>query len=153
MKTEREFTGRHAVMVFVGAFAIIVSVNLFMAFSAVSTFPGLEVKNSYVASQNFDKRRDAQEALGWTVGATAQDGQVILSITDASGLPVRVADISATLGRATHVKDDMIPDFKFNGTAYVASAELRPGNWNIRMVARASNGTEFVQRVILHIRG
>jgi len=150
---EREFTGRHAAMVFVGAFAVIIGVNIALAVSAVRTFPGLEVGNSYVASQQFDERRTAQEALGWTVRATARGGLVILTITDASGAPVRVSDLNATLGRATHVKDDMQPDFRFDGTAYVAPVELGPGNWNIRMVARAGDGTEFVQRVILHVQG
>ena len=149
---KREFTGSHAAMVFGGAFAVIISVNLFMAYSALSTFPGLEVKNSYVASQTFDKRREAQEALGWTVRADANDGQVILSITDVNGAPVRVAKLDAILGRATHVRDDMTPDFQFDGTAYVAPVALKGGNWNIRMVAIADDGTEFTQRVILHVK-
>ena len=150
---EREFTGRHAAMVFVGAFAVIIGVNIFLAFSAVRTFPGLEVSNSYVASQEFDDRRSAQESLGWNVTANATGGLVILSITDATGAPVRVAKLSATLGRATHVKDDIQPEFKFDGTAYVAPVELARGNWNIRMIARAEDGTEFIQRVILHVQG
>ncbi len=150
---KREFTGRHMAMVFIGAFGLIIGVNLFLAFSAVRTFPGLEVSNSYVASQEFDVRREAQEALGWTVSAKAVGGLVILSITNAQGAPVRVAKLDATLGRATHIKDDMSPDFQFDGTAYVAPVELRRGNWNIRMVAISDNGTEFSQRVILHVKG
>ncbi|MCF6234421.1 MAG: FixH family protein [Rhodobacteraceae bacterium] len=150
---KREFTARHMGMVFVGAFTVIIGVNLFLAFSAVRTFPGLEVSNSYVASQHFDVRREAQEALGWAVSARAVGGLVILSITDAQGAPVRVAKLDATVGRATHVKDDTSPDFQFDGTAYVAPAELRPGNWNIRMVAISDNGTKFSQRVILHVKG
>lgn len=149
----REFTGKHAAAVFVGAFGIIITVNLVLAYNAVSTFPGLEVKNSYVASQQFDTRRDAQQALGWSVRADARDGQVILSITDARGAPVEVAKLSAILGRATHVKDDLEPAFQFDGTAYVAPVDLGTGNWNIRMVARANDGTEFTQRVILHVQG
>ncbi len=46
------------------AFAVIIAVNLVLAFKAVRTFPGLEVENSYVASQTFDAERTAQEALG-----------------------------------------------------------------------------------------
>lgn len=149
----REFKGRHAAMVFVGAFGIIFAVNIALAVNAVRTFPGLEVRNSYVASQTFDARRDAQLALGWDVGAVAKDGRVFLSITDRDGKPVRVDALTAVLGRATHVKDDMAPDFVFDGQAYVAEAELAPGNWNIRMTARAEDGTQFAQRVILHIRG
>jgi nitrogen fixation protein FixH len=152
MKT-REFTGRHAAMVFVGAFGIIFAVNIALAVNAVRTFPGLEVRNSYVASQTFDVRRDAQLALGWEVQAVAQDGRVVLSITDRDGKPVEVAALTAVLGRATHVKDDMAPEFVFDGQAYVAEAALAPGNWNIRMTARAEDGTQFAQRVILHIRG
>ena len=111
------------------------------------------MKNSYVASQEFDVRRNAQMALGWSVYASASDDQVKLEITDVDGNPVEVAKLTATLGRATHVQDDQNPDFQFNGKAYVAPAQLGAGNWNIRMVARAKNGTEFSQRVILHVRG
>ena len=149
---KREFTGRHAAMVFIAAFGVIIGVNLLMAYSAVSTFPGLEVKNSYVASQQFDVRRAAQEALGWNVRADARDGQVILSITDVDGAPVEVAELNAIVGRATQVRDDIRPAFEFDGTAYVAPVELAGGNWNIRMVAQAADGTEFRQRVILHVQ-
>lgn len=149
---EREFTGKHALLIFVGAFGIIISVNIALAVNAVRTFPGLEVKNSYVASQQFDARRTAQLALGWSVRAHARDGQVVLSITDEDGRPVEVADLKATVGRATHVKDDITPAFVFDGEAYVAPATLGKGNWNIRMIARADDGTEFIQRVILHVR-
>lgn len=149
---EREFTGRHAAIVFVGAFALIIGVNIALAYSAVKTFPGLEVQNSYVASQEFNDRQAAQEALDWTVQANAENGRVSLSITDAGGSPVQVADLSATLGRATHVRDDIAPEFQFDGSAYVAPVELGAGNWNIRMVAHAHDGTEFIQRVVLHVR-
>ena len=147
----KELTGRHVALIFCGAFSIIIGVNLLLAYSAVSTFPGLEVKNSYVASQSFDKDREAQDALGWSVQAEARSGQLLLSVTDASGNPVEVAKLEATLGRATHVRDDSTPDFTFDGTRYVAVANLAPGNWNIRMVAHAEDGTVFRQRVVLHV--
>lgn len=148
----REITGRHVLFGFVAAFGVIIGVNLLLAYSAVSTFPGLEVENSYVASQQFDVRRDAQEALGWTVDASHQGGLLTLSITDDYGTPVEVAELSAILGRATHVRDDTAPDFRFDGTAYVAPVELAPGNWNIRLEAVADDGTEFQQRVVLRKR-
>lgn len=148
---QKELTGRHVAMIFGIAFSIIIAVNLALAYNAVHTFPGLEVKNSYVASQSFDENRNAQKSLGWKVAAEARNGQVILSVTDAGGLPVEVASLEATLGRATHVKDDSEPDFVFNGEAYVAPVELTAGNWNIRMVATAKDGTVFRQRVILHV--
>lgn len=151
--TGRKLTGKHVLMIFCCAFGVIISVNITLAVNAVKTFPGLEVKNSYVASQQFDERRTAQEALGWSVYASARGGLVMLEITDENGAPVQVAELNATLGRATHVADDQTPDFQFDGTAYVAPAELGAGNWNIRMTAKAEDGTEFAQRVILHVKG
>ncbi len=151
-KPQREFTGRHALMLFVGCFAIIIGVNITLAVKAVKTFPGLEVANSYVASQEFDARRNAQEALGWEIWAEVQNDILRLSITDRDGQPVEVAKLSATFGRATHVKDDQAPDFTYDGSAYVAPVIVGDGNWNLRMVARATDGTEFSQRVIIHVR-
>ncbi|MCB1340764.1 MAG: FixH family protein [Pseudooceanicola sp.] len=149
---EPEFTGRHAAAIFVGGFAVIIAVNLALAISAVKTFPGLEVKNSYVASQQFNTRLHEQTALGWSVRADARDGMVLLSITDRAGAPVRVAALDAVVGRATHVRDDTTPDFHFDGTRYVAPLDLGPGNWNIRMKALDAGGTEFEQRVVLHVK-
>lgn len=148
---KKELKGRHVAIIFVSAFSVIIAVNLTLAFNAVSTFPGLEVKNSYVASQSFEKDRTAQNALGWTVSAKAQGGKVLLAVTDRSGAPVEVASLSATVGRATHVQDDAHPEFVFDGNRYVADAVLAPGNWNIRMVAEAEDGTPFRQRVVLHV--
>ena len=83
--SERQFTGKHALAVFVGAFGVIIAVNLVLAYSAVKTFPGLEVKNSYVASQEFNERMHEQQALGWDATAETKGGLLILHITDAQG--------------------------------------------------------------------
>lgn len=150
--SQKEFTGRKMLALVVGSFALIIGVNLFMAYKAVATFPGLETKNSYVASQSFDADRAAQESLGWNVSGYASGGLIVLSITDAEGKPVRVESLTSTLGRATHVNEDLSPAFEFDGTAYVAPVELAPGNWNLRMAAVAQDGTNFRQRVIVDVR-
>ncbi|TDE36272.1 FixH family protein [Antarcticimicrobium sediminis] len=150
---EREFTGRHALMVFVGAFGVIIGVNLWLAYSAVSTFPGLEVANSYVASQEFDNRRAAQEALGWSVDVRHSGGLMIMAISDSQGAPVRVAAMDATIGRATERKDDVTPAFEFDGVAYTAPVELRPGKWDLRLKAKAADGTDFIQRLVFYVNG
>lgn len=152
MSSSKPLTGRGVFIIFASGFAVIIAVNLALAYNAVRTFPGLEVKNSYVASQEFDERRLAQESLGWTVVAKSEGGLVILDIRDAAGKPVQVAHLDATVGRATHVNDDLTPDFSFDGRSYVARATLGAGNWNVRMKAVAIDGTDFSQRVILHIK-
>ncbi|WP_349539160.1 FixH family protein [Sagittula sp. NFXS13] len=139
--------GWHVLAGFVGAFGIIISVNIALAVNAVRTFPGLESDNSYLASQTFDTRRDAQLALGWEVAARLQDGRVVLTINDAKGYPVRVTSLETTLGRPTNVVDDISPAFDWDGTAYVADADLAPGNWDLWIKAQAENGTVFEQRL------
>jgi nitrogen fixation protein FixH len=148
----REINGYHVFGGFAAAFGVVIAVNLVLAFKAVETFPGLEVKNSYVASQEFNTRKAAQVSLGWVVRADHADGQLVLAIRNQSGVPVEVKSLDAVVGRATNVAQDQRPDFKFDGTAYVAPVTLGAGNWNIRMTAVAENGTEFTQRVVLHIK-
>lgn len=147
----RELTGRHVLFITVGAFAVIIGVNLTMAFMAVGTFPGLETRNSYVASQSFDADRAAQDALGWDVSATVSDGALRLTIRDGAG-PVVPRSLEATLGRATHVEEDSAPTFEFDGVAHVAPVDLAPGNWNLRLRALAEDGTEFRRRLVLHVK-
>ena len=144
-------TGRKVLIIMVSAFGVIIGVNLTLAYNAVSTFPGLEVQNAYVASQNFNEELAAQQALGWTVTANVDDGILVLAITNEDGTPAEVATLDAVVGAATHVRDDQTPEFLFLDGAFRAPVTIRPGNWNIRMVATASDGTVFRQRVVLHV--
>lgn len=149
---EHKLTGWHVLAMFCAGFGIIIAVNMILAFSAVRTFPGLDVKNSYVASQSFDRDRVAQEALGWSVSADVEADMLILRIDDDLG-PVAPRITRATLGRATHVGDDRELNFRFDGTAHFAgAADLAPGNWNLRLAAVAEDGTRFQQRIILRVK-
>lgn len=142
----RELTGRHVLAITLAAFGIIVAVNLVMAFKAVGSFPGLEVPNSYVASQSFDRERAAQSALDWTATPVYDGQQLTLTVVDARGLPAPLEDLRVTVGRPTHTRDDQTPEFTREGGVFRAPLVLQPGKWNIHMVATAPDGTEFRQR-------
>ena len=147
----KELTGWHVLAIFGGGFAVIIGVNLMLAYKAVSTFPGLEVRNSYDASQTFDRDRAAQEALGWTVAADVTGTVLSLSIDDNTG-PVKAQITLATLGRSATKSDDITPVFRHDGTRFVADIpQLGAGNWNLRLVATAPDGTAFRQRVIVRV--
>lgn len=150
---KRELTGRKVLAIFTGAFGLIIVVNLVMAWSAISTFPGLEVQNSYVASQGFNDRLANQRALGWDVRVEVASGELRVHITDPDGSPAEVADLAATLGRATHTRDDITPAFHYAQGAFRAPVHLARGNWNLRLVATAPDGSEFRQRVSFHHAG
>lgn len=143
--------GRHVAAMFVGGFGVIVAVNLLLAISAVRTFPGVEVANSYVASQSFDADRAAQDALGWEVTVDASSGALRLAIAGPDGGPVRPAGLNALLGRATNMNEDRVPAFEWDGTAFVAPEVLAPGNWNLRVEMVAGDGTVFRRRIVLRV--
>lgn len=145
----REITGRKFFLIFAAFFIVIISVNMILAVSAVKTFPGLETDSSYIRNQTFDIDRASQEALGWTVVADVVDEELHVAITDDTGAPVEVAEISGIFGRATTVRDDQTPEFVFDGARYVAPVTSGLGNWNLRMTAVAKDGTKFEQRVIV----
>ncbi|ESZ68246.1 hypothetical protein X726_32300 [Mesorhizobium sp. L103C105A0] len=65
----REFTGRHMLATVLAFFGVVIAVNLTMATLANTSWTGLVVENTYVASQQFNKKAEegrAQAALGWT---------------------------------------------------------------------------------------
>ncbi len=146
----REIKGWHVFAGFAAAFGLIIAVNVTLAYNAVATFPGLETKNSYVSSQNFDADRAAQKALGWSLDVAVEGSMLRLAFRDNSG-PVRPEITQAILGRPTHTGEDRIPAFKFDGDVFWAPVSLTPGNWNLRLEARAEDGTLFRQRVVLKV--
>ena len=148
-----KLTGKHALAIFVGAFGIIFAVNIFMAWNAVRTFPGVEVANSYVASQGFNARLADQRRLGWETRVEVAEGELRLFVSGDDGVTAAVESLQATLGRATHNRDDWTPDFRRIPGGFAAPVDLEPGNWNLRMTATAADGTEFRQRISFWHRG
>ncbi len=151
----REITGKHVLAITVSAFAVIIAVNVVMAWKAISTFPGLEVKNSYVASQTFDADRAAQEALGWTLTPEYDPvaKELRLAFTDKQGMPVLLADLSVLVGRTTEATDDTTPTFTREAGVYVAKADLAAGKWMMHVEGHAADGTLFRQRIDLLVKG
>ncbi len=152
--TERPLTGWHVLAMFVAFFGVIIAVNIGLAWQAISTFPGLEVANGYVASQTFDADRAAQQALNWSLTPTyvADAQQLRLAFVDAAGQPVAVAALAVLVGRTTETSKDMRPDFAQVNGVYVAQAALGPGKWMMAVEAQAADGTRFHQRLDLHVR-
>lgn len=146
-------TGGKVLGIFMAVFGVVFTVNIYMAYSAVSTFPGLEVANSYVASQEFNDRLVAQQALGWEVAVEVDGGELLVHFTDIEGNPVSVAAMNATLGRATHTREDVEPEFTYRRGTFRAPVALESGYWHLRLLATAPDGTEFQQRVAFRHSG
>jgi nitrogen fixation protein FixH len=150
----RELTGRDVFLITAGAFAVIIGVNVALAWQAVATFPGIEVRNGYVASQSFESERRAQERLGWTVETRLGDGGVLsVAFTGPDGRPADVAAVEGVFGRATEAADDQTPAFERVAAAtFEAPVAAARGNWVLQLRATAADGTAFRKRISVTVR-
>ena len=150
VKSVKELTGRKVLMILLGAFGVILAVNMTLLFNAVKTFPGLEVKNSYVSSQTFDGRAIAQRALGWVPEVKYAIGQMNLSIF-ANGAFIFPETISLRVGRPTHGREDAIPVLLRDAIGYWFKIDLGEGKWFIYVSAEDATGEPFEQRLELFV--
>ena len=142
----KPLTGRHVFAIFLTAFGTIISVNIFMAYSAIKTFPGVEVENSYIASQTFDQRKFNQIDLGWVTRASYKNGQLEFSIRDQDGDAIHAGAVDAVIGRPTTDWNDERVDFVTQQGVYTASIPLDAGMWMLKINAVSRQGDPFTQR-------
>lgn len=150
VKPVKELTGRKVLMILLAAFGTIFAVNMTLLYKAVSTFPGLEVKNSYVASQTFDDRAAAQRALGWVSEVEYANGQMNLSIFG-NGEFVFPETVSLRVGRPTHGREDVIPVLLRDTIGYWFKIDLDEGKWFVYVTAETADGEPFVQRHEIYV--
>ena len=154
-KTSGEFTGRHMLVIMLAFFGVIIAVNLTMASFANSSWSGLVVKNSYVASQEFNEKAAAgraQAALGWSATMAFADGEFVYSLADKDGKPVRIDGAVAQFRRPiTDVEDQSVALMKTGSGRAAASISLRDGAWIVEVDADAGMATPYrdVRRVTI----
>ncbi|MCO5057757.1 MAG: FixH family protein [Rhizobiaceae bacterium] len=136
-----EFTGVHMALMLVAFFFVIIAVNLTMAIFASSSWTGLVVKNTYVASQEFNNKAEvgrAQAALGWNAALDIGDGRIAYRLTRKGGSPVHAAHATVTLRRpVTDTQDrtlELLPDAA--GTL-IAETQIADGSWIIEIDTEA----------------
>jgi nitrogen fixation protein FixH len=112
---DRPFTGAHMLAVVGLFFGTVIGVNLVMATVAVRTFPGLNAKNGYVASQTYNLLLDdaaAQEERGWRAEVGTRGGALHVKLRDRSGAALHGLTVTALAGRpATASADHLVKLF------------------------------------------
>jgi nitrogen fixation protein FixH len=121
----RRLGGRGVLAIAAVAFLVMLTPNIILAVTAVRTFSGVVVNDSYVASQDFDRLKAAQVALGWSVALDHADDVLRLSITDAAGHAVRPASLAVAMGRPTTTRDDRIITLLETPGGYAGEAAFR----------------------------
>ncbi len=136
--TTGPFTGRHFSVIIVAFFAVVIGVNLMMARAATSTFGGVVVENSYVASQQFNgwlNEAAKEKALGWSAAAGRdRQGRVTVSLR---GAPPAGVDLTAIARHPLGHQPDQILRFQRQADGTFLSQQTLPaGRWRLRLEAK-----------------
>lgn len=143
----KEFTGRHMLVAVCAFFGVIVTVNVGMAVLASTSWTGLVVQNSYVASQEFEDKRlahEAQQEAGWEATFTYSPGLARLVIIDGAGRPIDLGDVTLKVNRPVGGHDDQAvllqraPD-----GGYAATLQLAAGIWDALVEAKTTPAGPF----------
>ncbi len=146
-----QFTGRHMLIIMIAFFGVIISVNLLMAFVASHAWTGLVVKNSYVASQNFNADMAAvrrQQELGWQAGLEFSRGVALVSLAGKGleGKPLRNLTVTLLFSRPTHEGEDRTVSLgESEPGRYQVAVDLKDGLWTAEIKARSASGESFRQ--------
>ncbi|TIN52939.1 MAG: cytochrome oxidase, partial [Mesorhizobium sp.] len=100
---------------------------------------GLVVENTYVASQQFNKKATegrAQAALGWTGKLTIAWGEVRYSLTDAAGKPVPLHGVKMLFRHPAYEKEDESVTLALgSGQEFAAQHMPKDGVWIVEIDA------------------
>ncbi|KQV44357.1 MULTISPECIES: FixH family protein [unclassified Rhizobium] len=152
----REFTGRHMLAILVAFFGTVIAVNMVMFSFAKSSWTGLVVENSYVASQHFNEGLAAarkQEALGWSMDFAIADGRFRYRLTDKTGKPVAVRSASAIFRHPAYQGADWTTTLTPAADGLLTSADTpRDGIWSVEINADAGLDTPYrsTMRITIH---
>lgn len=142
---QRRLTGRGVLAIAIAAFLVMLAPNIILAVTATRTFSGVVVEDSYLASQDFDRLKAAQLALGWRVQLDHEAEVLRLDFSDAAGRVVRPASLAVAMGRPTTTRDDHAIALQETPTGYAGRAPMAAGHWRVEIVATAADGTAFRQ--------
>ena len=128
----KQFTGRTMATIMIAGFGIVIAVNLVMARYATSSFSGVVVENSYVASQKFNgwlDEADRQAALGWSAAPERVGDRLAI---DTVAIPFG-ANVSAKIRRPLGEADTRVLTFGAPSEGrYLSQQALPPGRWIVR---------------------
>lgn len=148
------FTGWHMATIMIAFFGVIIAVNVTMATFARTSWTGLVVKNSYVASQQFNAKMAqtrAQAELGWESALAVRDDIVRYVLRDANGRAVPTESVKATFRRPVDDRQDHEVSLSRDASDGFSSAHhLADGTWLVEVEAEA--GLDFPYRETLRLQ-
>lgn len=150
--TGKELKGWHVLLIMLGFFGVMFSVNGVFLFHAITSFPGEDIKKSYVQGLSFNDTladRAAQAELGWSAEAGLIDDQLILRLQDAADAPLSSQLVVGELRRLASNHEDRALSFqpRMNGEYVADTGPLAPGQWLLRVNIFDAQG----ETVLFHV--
>ena len=143
-KAIRPLTGHHMAMIFGLFFGVIFAVNIFMTVSAVRSWTGLVVENSYVASQQFNAETallNKSSAMGILHQLHYKNGTLSLSLKTKYGHATDAKNIQIIIGTSNNGENQTLDLLPSASGEIIANAKLANGIWSGELSA-VMNGTE-----------
>lgn len=149
--TTKGMRGIHLFWWLCGFFAVMIAVNAVFLYSALTSFPGEQVKNSYVLGLDYNReveRRREQDALGWSaeVGfAEMGDNRLLVRMIGADQAPLAGFAVSASVHAAGAAKAATVELVEDDTGEYAAQIDAPSGaRLEIEVSARRSGDDEVV---------
>ena len=142
--------GWHVLAMILAFFGFIIAVNVTFATIAVRSFPGEDVRRSYLQGIQYNdtlEQRREQAALGWQANASlapSAEGAVLeIVLRDRDGAPINGATVTGEIQWPSTDSLDRAATFEAQGEGrYVARlADLHPGRWRLRAHAQRDAGS------------
>ncbi|MFT5776053.1 FixH family protein [Hyphomonas sp.] len=146
---EKVLKGHHVLFWLIGFFGLMFIVNGVFLWAALSSFPGEDVRHSYLQGLHFNQTIASlkhQEGMAWKaeLGLIEEpDGDVLVArILDADGLALPSRNVTAELRRAATQDSDIIVDMLPVGSGeYRAELPvLTRGAWHVALNAEVADG-------------
>lgn len=154
-RTQREFTGRHMLLIMLSFFGVIITVNVTMAVLANRSWTGLVVGNTYIASQEFNERAArgrAQVELGWQGSLSIMPGKLIYTLNDKDGSVIKLESVNILLHRPVSGDQDTDVQLeRLTDGSYAADITLDDGSWIVEVEAEAGLSSPYrdIQRILV----
>ena len=134
----RELKGWHVLLIMLGFFGVMFAVNGVFLYHAITSFPGEDVKKSYVQGLNYNETlaaRAAQAELGWTAEAGLDGDTLVFRLQDADGAPVSNQLVVGELRRTISQGEDRVVAFRAApaGEYHADTSDLSAGRWAVRI--------------------
>lgn len=156
-KREFTFTGWHFLAIMLSFFGIIFAVNFTMAYFAVSSWTGLVVENTYVASQEFNGK--AAEARAWaatgiTTELHASATGIRYTVTHPKTGPVAGEKVVATFRHPVGDKHDFTVTLTPEGDGvFVTDHPVPQGQWIVDLLTTDKGETAFHEAIRIQVNG